>query len=167
MKCPFCGFLEDKVVDSREAKDGDSIRRRRECLQCGRRFTSYERIDEIPYMVVKKDGRREIFERNKIMAGLLRACEKRPISASQLESIVDDVEKNVQEATDREMPTSELGKIIMRRLKELDKVAYVRFASVYLEFEDVSEFMTELKYLVQVRDKSVKTKKTKVKSSKK
>jgi transcriptional repressor NrdR len=167
MKCPFCAFLEDKVVDSREAKDGDSIRRRRECLQCGRRFTSYERIDEIPYMVVKKDGRREIFERNKIMAGLLRACEKRPISASQLESIVDDVEKNVQEATDREMPTSELGKVIMRRLKELDKVAYVRFASVYLEFEDVSEFMTELKYLVQSRDKSVKTKKTKVKAGKK
>ena len=167
MKCPFCTFLEDKVVDSREAKDGDSIRRRRECLQCGRRFTSYERIDEIPYMVVKKDGRREIFERNKIMAGLLRACEKRPISAFQLESIVDDVEKNAQESTDREMPTSDLGKIIMGRLKELDKVAYVRFASVYLEFEDVSEFMTELKYLVQVRDKSVKTKKTKVKSSKK
>ena len=163
MKCPFCTFLEDKVVDSREAKDGDSIRRRRECLQCGRRFTSYERIDEIPYMVVKKDGRREIFERNKIMSGLLRACEKRPISASQLESIVDDVEKNAQESTDREMPTSELGKIIMRRLKELDKVAYVRFASVYLEFEDVSEFMTELKYLVQTRDKSVKTKKAKVK----
>ena len=166
MKCPFCTFLEDKVVDSRESKDGDSIRRRRECLQCGRRFTSYERIDEIPYMVVKKDGRREIFERNKIMAGLLRACEKRPISASQLESIVDDVEKNVQESTDREMPTSELGKVIMRRLKELDKVAYVRFASVYLEFEDVSEFMTELKYLVQARDKSVKSKKVKVKSKK-
>ncbi len=161
MKCPFCTFLEDKVVDSRESKDGDSIRRRRECLQCGRRFTSYERIDEIPYMVVKKDGRREIFERNKIMAGLLRACEKRPISASQLEAIVDDVEKNAQESTDREMPTSELGKIIMRRLKELDKVAYVRFASVYLEFEDVSEFMTELKYLVQARDKSVKIKKVK------
>ncbi len=163
MKCPFCTFLEDKVVDSREAKDGNSIRRRRECLQCGRRFTSYERIDEIPYMVVKKDGRREIFERNKIMSGLLRACEKRPISASQLEAIVDDVEKNAQESTDREMPTSDLGKIIMRRLKELDKVAYVRFASVYLEFEDVSEFMTELKYLVQTRDKSAKTKKAKVK----
>lgn len=166
MKCPFCGFLEDKVVDSREAKDGDSIRRRRECLQCGRRFTSYERIDEIPYMVVKKDGRREIFERNKIMAGLLRACEKRPISASQLESIVDDVEKNVQESTDRELATSELGKIIMRRLKELDKVAYVRFASVYLEFEDVSEFMTELKYLVQARDRAVKPKKAKVRKDK-
>ena len=154
MRCPFCGHLEDKVVDSREAKDGDSIRRRRECLECGRRFTSYERIDEIPYMVVKKDGKREPFDRNKILAGLLRACEKRPISAPQLESIVDSVEKCVQDSPDRECPTSELGKIIMKRLKELDKVAYVRFASVYLEFEDVSEFMTELKYLVQSRDKT-------------
>ncbi len=166
MKCPFCGFLEDKVVDSREAKDGDSIRRRRECLECSRRFTSYERIDEIPYMVVKKDGKREAFERNKIMAGLLRACEKRPISAPQLEAIVDSVEKTVQESPDRELPTSDVGKIIMRRLKELDKVAYVRFASVYLEFEDVSEFMTELKYLVRARDKAVKTKKPKVKRQK-
>jgi transcriptional repressor NrdR len=158
MRCPFCGFLEDKVVDSRESKDGDSIRRRRECLVCGRRFTSYERIDEIPYMVVKKDGRREAFVRNKILAGLLRACEKRPISAAQLESIVDDVEKQVQDSPDRELSTSEIGKAIMRRLKELDKVAYVRFASVYLEFEDVSEFMTELKYLVRSRDKLVKKK---------
>jgi transcriptional repressor NrdR len=166
MKCPFCGFLEDKVVDSREAKDGDSIRRRRECISCGKRFTSYERIDEIPYMVVKKDGRREIFDRSKIMAGLLRACEKRPISASQLEAIVDFVEKNVQESTDRELATSEMGKIIMTRLKALDKVAYVRFASVYLEFEDVSEFMTELKYLVRARDKSVKRQKAKGKRQK-
>lgn len=153
MRCPFCGHQEDKVVDSRESKDGDSIRRRRECLDCGRRFTSYERIDEIPYMVVKKDGRREIFERNKIMSGLLRACEKRPISATQLESIVDDVEKQVQDSPDRELSTSEVGKTIMKRLKALDKVAYVRFASVYLEFEDVSEFMKELKYLVRSRDK--------------
>lgn len=166
MKCPFCGFLEDKVVDSREAKDGDSIRRRRECLECGRRFTSYERIDEIPYMVVKKDGKRAAFERNKIMSGLLRACEKRPISASQLEEIVDLVEKDVQDSSDRELPTSDIGKIIMRRLKELDKVAYVRFASVYLEFEDVSEFMTELKDLVRARDKAVKSKKAKVKRQK-
>jgi transcriptional repressor NrdR len=158
MKCPFCGFLEDKVVDSREAKDGDSIRRRRECLECGRRFTSYERIDEIPYMVVKKDGRRETFDRNKIMGGLLRACEKRPISASQLESIVDEVEKTVQDSSDRELSTNDIGKVIMKRLKTLDKVAYVRFASVYLEFEDVSEFMTELKYLVRVRDKASKRK---------
>jgi transcriptional repressor NrdR len=163
MKCPFCAFLEDKVVDSRESKDGDSIRRRRECLACGRRFTSYERIDEIPYMVVKKDGKREIFERNKIMSGLLRACEKRPISAAQLESIVDSVEKTVQDTTDREVSTNDIGKVIMKRLKELDKVAYVRFASVYLEFEDVSEFMTELKYLVRSRDK-IAEKKPKVKS---
>ncbi len=158
MRCPFCGHLEDKVVDSREAKDGDSIRRRRECLECARRFTSYERIDEIPYMVVKKDGRRETFERNKIMAGLLRACEKRPISAGQLESIVNDVEKAVQDTSDREFATNDVGKLIMKNLKALDKVAYVRFASVYLEFEDVSEFMTELKYLVRSRDKIVKKK---------
>jgi len=141
-------------VDSREAKDGDSIRRRRECLECGRRFTSYERIDEIPYMVVKKDGKREAFERTKILAGLLRACEKRPISVTQLESIVDEVEKHVQESTDRELSTSDIGKVIMDRLKQLDKVAYVRFASVYLEFEDVSAFMTELKDLVRARDRA-------------
>ena len=166
MKCPFCGFLEDKVVDSRESKDGDSIRRRRECLECTRRFTSYERIDEIPYMVVKKDGKRQIFERNKIMSGLLRACEKRPISATQLESIVDEVEKNVQDTSDREFSTNDIGKIIMRRLKTIDKVAYVRFASVYLEFEDVSEFMTELKYLVRSRGKVSPSKKAKVKRQK-
>ncbi len=151
MRCPFCGHLEDKVVDSREAKDGDSIRRRRECLECGRRFTSYERIDEIPYMVVKKDGKRESFDRAKVLSGLMRACEKRPISMTQLESIVDDIEKELQDSSDRELPTSEIGKIIMRRLKALDKVAYVRFASVYLEFEDVSAFMTELKDLVRAR----------------
>jgi transcriptional repressor NrdR len=152
MRCPFCGHIEDKVVDSRESKDGDSIRRRRECLECSRRFTSYERIDEIPYMVVKKDGKREIFDRNKILAGTLRACEKRPISTGQLEAIVDEVEKVVQDSPDRELSTSAIGKIIMRRLKAMDKVAYVRFASVYLEFEDVSEFMTELKDLVRARD---------------
>lgn len=152
MRCPFCSHIEDKVVDSRESKEGDSIRRRRECLSCGRRFTSYERIDEIPYMVVKKGGRREIFDRNKVLAGLLRACEKRPISVGQLEAIVDDVEKTVQDSTDRELATAEIGKIIMRRLKALDKVAYVRFASVYLEFEDVSEFMSELKNLVRSRE---------------
>lgn len=163
MKCPFCGFLEDKVVDSRESKEGDSIRRRRECLECGRRFTSYERIDEIPYMVVKKDGKRATFERNKILAGLLRACEKRPISAAQLEAIVDEVEKAVQDSPDRELSTNDIGKIIMKRLKALDKVSYVRFASVYLEFEDVSEFMTELKYLV--RSRGEKAKKAKKKES--
>ncbi len=163
MRCPFCGHIEDKVVDSREAKDGDSIRRRRECLSCGRRFTSYERIDEIPFMVVKKDGRREPFDRGKIIGGLSRATEKRPISYSQLEAIADEAEKNVQDSLDREMATTEIGKIIMRRLKALDKVAYVRFASVYLEFEDVSAFMTELKDLVRSRDRTnaKKVKKTK------
>lgn len=151
MRCPFCDHIEDKVVDSREAKDGDSIRRRRECLGCGRRFTSYERIDEIPFMVVKKDGKREQFDRHKVLSGLLRAAEKRPISTMQLEKIVDEVEKNVQDSLDRELATTEIGKIIMRRLKSLDKVAYVRFASVYLEFADVSEFMSELKTLVTSR----------------
>jgi len=164
MLCPFCGHLEDKVVDSRESKEGDSIRRRRECLNCGRRFTSYERIDEIPYMVVKKDGRREPYDRNKIMGGLRRACEKRPISVSQLEAIADQIERSVQDSGEREVNTSEIGKIIMRRLKALDKVAYVRFASVYLEFEDVSEFMSELKNLVQSRVERPKPKKSKSRS---
>ncbi len=153
MRCPFCTHVEDKVVDSREAKDGDAIRRRRECLNCGRRFTSYERIDEIPYMVVKKNGQRELFERSKVLSGVLRACEKRPISMGQLEELVDNVEKVVQEASDREMATVDIGGVIMERLKALDKVAYVRFASVYLEFEDVSAFMSELKDLVHARDK--------------
>ena len=163
MRCPFCSHIEDKVVDSRESKDGDSIRRRRECLDCGRRFTSYERIDEIPYMVVKKDGKRESWDRHKVLSGLFRACEKRPISSSQLETIINEVEKNVQDSLDRELATSDIGKIIMRRLKALDKVAYVRFASVYLEFADVSEFMHELKFLVGSRTPPPK----KVKKSKK
>jgi transcriptional repressor NrdR len=164
MLCPFCGHLEDKVVDSRESKEGESIRRRRECLNCGRRFTSYERIDEIPYMVVKKDGSREPYDRNKILGGLRRACEKRPISVAQLESIADQIEKVVQDSGDREVHTSEIGKIIMRRLKAIDKVAYVRFASVYLEFEDVSEFMSELKTLVQSRVDRPRPKKQKSKT---
>lgn len=149
MKCPFCGHLEDKVVDSRESREGDVIRRRRECLKCERRFTSYERIDEVPYMVVKKDGRREPFDRQKVMAGLLRACEKRPIPLAKLEAIVNAVEKFVQDSPDRERPTQRIGEQIMKRLKEIDKVAYVRFASVYLEFKDVSEFMSELRTLVR------------------
>ena len=152
MKCPFCAQIEDRVVDSREARDGHSIRRRRECLNCTRRFTSYERIDEIPYMVIKKDGRREPFDRNKVMAGIMRACEKRPIPAAKLEGVVNSIEKYVQESAERERPTEKIGEMIMRRLKELDKVAYVRFASVYLEFEDVTEFMSELKNLVKARE---------------
>src|SRR5882724_13023103 len=159
MKCPFCGFLEDKVVDSRESREGEAIRRRRECLKCERRFTSYERIDQIPYMVIKKDGRRETFDRNKVMAGLLRACEKRPVPSTKLDSIVNGIEKYVQESPERERPTSKIGEMIMRRLKELDKVANVRFASVYLEFEDVTEFMTELKQLLKTRSGASNAKK--------
>lgn len=151
MRCPFCAHLEDKVVDSRESREGDSIRRRRECLRCERRFTSYERIDEIPYMVIKKDGRREPFSRDKVMAGLLRACEKRPIPTAKLDAIVNAIETYVQSSPERERPTTKIGEMIMRRLKDLDKVAYVRFASVYLEFQDVTEFMHELKGLVRSR----------------
>ena len=149
MKCPFCAHMEDKVVDSRESREGDVIRRRRECLKCERRFTSYERIDEIPYMVVKKDGTREPFAREKILSGVLKACEKRPIPMSKIESLVNSVEKYVQESRERERSTEKIGELIMRRLKELDKVAYVRFASVYLDFKDVSEFMSELRSLVR------------------
>ncbi len=145
MKCPFCGFENDKVVDSRESKEADSIRRRRECLKCGKRFTTYERIDEIPYMVVKKDGRREKFDRQKVLNGLLRACEKRPVPISRLEQIVNEAEGFVIESPERERKTSEVGELIMNRLRRYDKVAYVRFASVYLDFKDVQEFMAELK----------------------
>jgi transcriptional repressor NrdR len=152
MKCPFCGHLRDKVVDSRESKEGEAIRRRRQCLGCDRRFTSYERIDEIPYMVVKKDGRRERFERQKVLAGLLRACERRPVSMIQLESIADGAELLAQESPVREVSTGEIGEFIMAELKNLDKVAYVRFASVYLDFKDVQEFMAELEHLLKNRD---------------
>ena len=152
MKCPFCGFLNDKVVDSRESKEADSIRRRRECLQCAKRFTTYERIDEIPYMVVKKDGRRERFDRQKVLNGLLHACEKRPVAISRLEQIVNDAESYVIDSSERERKTSEIGELIMNRLRKLDKVAYVRFASVYLDFKDVKEFMSELKDLVQTKE---------------
>jgi len=141
---------EQSEDQHRESREGDVIRRRRECLKCERRFTSYERIDEVPYMVVKKDGRREPFDRQKVMAGILRACEKRPVPTAKLEAIVNSVEKFVQDSRDRERPTQRIGEFIMKRLKEIDKVAYVRFASVYLEFKDVSEFMSELRSLVRV-----------------
>ena len=153
MKCPFCANLDDKVVDSREARTGDLIRRRRECLKCKRRFTTYERIDEIPYMVIKKDGRREKFERQKLLQGLLKACEKRPVPVGKLETIVDEAEAYVSEAPDRERTTSEIGEHLMKSLKKLDNVAYVRFASVYLDFKDVKEFMDELKGLLKDRAK--------------
>jgi transcriptional repressor NrdR len=151
MKCPFCAHLQDKVVDSREGKDGLAIRRRRQCLKCNRRFTSYERIDEIPFMVVKKDGKREPFDRNKILAGLRRACEKRPVSPAELEGLADEVEQSLQESPEREMTTQKIGERVIERLKELDKVAYVRFASVYRQFGDVDQFMKELKDLLEAR----------------
>ena len=153
MKCPFCAHLDDKVVDSREGREGDLIRRRRECLKCGRRFTTYERIDEIPYMVVKKDGRRERFDRQKILQGLLKACEKRPVATPKLEALVEEVERFVQESPDRERSTTDIGNLMMTRLKKLYKVAYVRFASVYSDFKDVKEFMNELKGLLRDRSR--------------
>jgi len=152
MKCPYCGHLGDKVVDSRESKEGDAIRRRRECLECGRRFTSYERIDEIPYMVVKKDGRRERFERQKLVAGLLKACEKRPVRISALEAIADKIEALLQEKPEREILTEDIGALVTRELKHLDKVAFVRFASVYRNFRDVDEFKDELNALLRNRE---------------
>lgn len=151
MKCPFCSHNQDKVVDSREARSGDLIRRRRECLRCNRRFTTYERIDEIPYMVIKKDGRRERFDRQKILQGLLKACEKRPVAIPKIEALVDEAEKFVNESSDRERTTTEIGEMLMARLRKLDKVAYVRFASVYMDFKDVKEFLNELKGLLRER----------------
>ena len=148
MKCPYCSHLGDKVVDSRESKEGEVIRRRRECLDCGKRFTSYERIDEIPYMVVKKDGTRERFSREKLIGGLLKACEKRPVSVSALEAVADRVEATLQERSEKEMSTAEIGGFVMEELRKLDKVAYVRFASVYKHFRDIGEFWDELKGLL-------------------
>ena len=152
MKCPFCGNLDDKVVDSREGKEGEVIRRRRECVNCGRRFTSYERIDEIPYMVVKKDGTRERFERQKVIAGLLKACEKRPVSVGSLEAVANKVEATLHERPDKEISTEEIGALVMDALRTLDAVAYVRFASVYRHFRDIGEFMAELKGLLNTKD---------------
>jgi transcriptional repressor NrdR len=152
MKCPYCGHLGDKVVDSRESKEGEVIRRRRECLECGKRFTSYERIDEIPYMVVKKDGSRERFDRHKLIGGLLKACEKRPVSVAALEAIADSVEATLQERPEREISTADIGAFVMSELKKLDKVAYVRFASVYRHFRDIGEFMSELKDLLSAKE---------------
>lgn len=149
MICPFCGFREDRVIDSRESKEGDVIRRRRQCLSCERRFTTYERIDEIPYMVVKKDGRREKFDRQKILSGLLKACEKRPIPMGRLAEIVDEVESKIADTPDRELSTTIIGEMLMDYLKALDHIAYVRFASVYRDFEDAEAFLNELKELVR------------------
>ncbi|MCL6546996.1 MAG: transcriptional regulator NrdR [Bryobacteraceae bacterium] len=151
MICPFCGHKEDRVIDSRESREGEVIRRRRQCLKCERRFTTYERIDEVPYIVVKKDGRREKFDRQKILTGLLKACEKRPVPMSKLAEIVDEIEGRVAESPDREISTIEIGERLMEHLKSLDKIAYVRFASVYRDFQDIEDFLHELKNLIRQR----------------
>lgn len=153
MKCPFCSFAQDKVVDSRESKEADSIRRRRECERCGKRFTTYERIDEIPYMVVKKDGSRQKFDRQKVLTGLLHSCQKRPISASELQGIVDATEAYIVDSPERERSTDDIGQLIMAKLRELDTVAYIRFASVYRDFKDVGEFESELRALLSSQRK--------------
>ena len=153
MKCPFCGHEEDKVVDSRTSSDGVAIRRRRECLQCGKRYTTYEHVEEQPLMVIKKDGRREPFDRHKLLAGLVKACEKRPVSMDDLERLVDELERELSQQFEREAPSREIGERVMRRLHAIDPVAYVRFASVYREFKDVEQFMRELKDLLAVKAK--------------
>ena len=151
MMCPFCGWKEDRVIDSRESKEGDLIRRRRQCLKCERRFTTYERSDEIPYMVVKKDGRRERFDRQKVLGGLLKACEKRPVAMGKLAEVVDEVESKLSESPDRELATTQIGEIVMDRLRGLDNIAYVRFASVYRDFQDLETFLNELRNLVSLK----------------
>lgn len=151
MQCPSCRNIEDKVVDSREATEGDTIRRRRECLKCGRRFTTYERIEEHPLMVVKKDGRREPFDRKKVLSGLQKACEKRPISTEQLEAVCGRLERDLAQEFEKEVAAQEIGERLMRALHDLDEVAYVRFASVYRSFKDVSQFMEELRDLLAAK----------------
>ncbi len=148
MKCPFCGEIENKVIDSRLSKDGSVIRRRRECLMCNRRFTTYEHIEEIPIMIVKKDGRREVFRREKVRAGMLRACEKRNISVDMIEEFIENLERDLRETGKKEIPAQRIGQLVMDALHKIDDVAYVRFASVYREFKDVNDFVSELKTLL-------------------
>jgi len=152
MRCPFCGHNEDKVVDSRESNEFDTIRRRRECLKCGKRFTTYERTEEIPLMVVKKDGRREPFDRKKILAGLMKACEKRPVALEQVESLVDEIERELLRQDQKEINSRKIGEIIMAKLPAIDEVAYVRFASVYREFRDINQFMQTLKQMLSKQE---------------
>ena len=149
MKCPFCGYAESKVIDSRPADEGASIRRRRECLACHKRFTTYETMESLPLMVVKKDGSRQSFDRNKVMNGLIRACEKRPVSFSTMEEIVNEIEQTLQNEMEREVSSAEIGELVMERLKKVDEVSYVRFASVYRQFKDINTFMRELNKLLE------------------
>lgn len=149
MKCPFCGDIEDKVIDSRISVEGDTIRRRRECLKCQKRFTTYERIEEVPLMVIKKDGRREPFDRKKLLAGILKACEKRPVPMEKIEAMVDEVERLLQKNYEKEVSSTHIGEFVMKQLHDLDEVAYVRFASVYRQFKDINQFMKELSTLLK------------------
>ena len=151
MKCPFCLHEDDKVIDSRSSNEGKSVRRRRECLKCKKRFTTYEYVEEVPLMVIKKDGRREGFDRNKIISGILKACEKRPVSVEKVEALVDRVEKELQKSFDKEVKVQVVGELVMDSLHKLDEVAYVRFASVYRQFKDINQFMKELKDLLSKR----------------
>lgn len=148
MRCPFCDQENDRVLDSREIRDGRAIRRRRQCGACGRRYTTYETIEDVPFMVVKRNGQREVFDRSKVLRGVLRACEKRPVSPQQLEQLADDVEQHLVDSVSREITSLEIGQMVMDRLRQIDKVAYVRFASVYLDFKSVQEFMNEINQLV-------------------
>ena len=151
MKCPYCSHSESKVVESRPAEEGNSIRRRRECLECHKRFTTYEIVESLPLVVVKKDGSRQSFDRNKLLSGLIRACEKRPVPYSVLEEMIDEIEQVLQNKMEREIPSSEIGELVMERLKKVDEVAYVRFASVYRQFKDINTFMLELSKLLEER----------------
>ncbi len=151
MKCPYCGYQESKVVDSRRSDDAESIRRRRECLQCQKRFTTYETVESLPIVVIKRNGTRQAFDRNKILNGMLRACEKRPVPLAALESAADEIEQSIQNTLDREVSTERIGDLVMDRLKPLDEVAYVRFASVYRQFKDIDSFMQELNKILQER----------------
>ncbi len=148
MKCPFCTFSESKVIDSRAIEENSAIRRRRECLSCGKRYTTFEKVEDIPILVVKKDESRETFDKNKIIVGLIRACQKRPISRSQIEEIASDIERNISNSMISEITSEEIGEMVMDRLKEIDEVAYVRFASVYRQFKDINTFLTEIKNLM-------------------
>lgn len=149
MRCPFCGYVDSRVLDSRPAEDGNAIRRRRECGECGRRFTTYEKVDEIPLIVVKKDGRREVFDRAKVLGGIIKACEKRSISIKNMEDLVDDIEKELRNTMDMEIDVKRIGEMVMERLRGVDEVAYVRFASVYRQFRDVNNFIQELEELLK------------------
>lgn len=148
MKCPYCEFLDSKVIDSRPTDEGQAIRRRRECIDCGKRFTTYEKIEEIPIMVVKKDGNRQSYNRNKLLNGIIKSCEKRPVSINTIERIVDDIEKKLSNSLEKEVTSIEIGEMVMNKLKDVDEVSYVRFASVYRQFKDLNTFMEELKKIL-------------------